>query len=65
MIYFCSKIDGQKCSSSKEKSQIIRYCNREDTAKMPSHQFPSMDAVDANVENPEDKFICKTECTSR
>ena len=31
---------------------------------MRSHQPPSMEALDANVENPEDKYHSKTECTS-
>ena len=31
---------------------------------MRSHQPPSMEGLDANVENPEDKFHSKTECTS-
>jgi len=44
---------------AKKKVRLFSIAHTEDTAKMRIHQFSSMDAHDANVENPGDKFPSK------
>jgi len=53
---------GKNVLQAKKKIRLFSIATQR--TKMRSHKNPSMDALDANVENPEDKFLSKTEYTS-